>query len=97
MTRWPLPAFSPDGRLLATMGTNSIHLWDAAVGKELAVVPEHGDPLFHPDGNSMLINSSFGGLYRRSIEKVEGATNSVRFGPRNLDPLSISAGMGAPW
>lgn len=84
MTRWPLPAFSPDGRLLATMGTNSIHLWDAAVGKELAVVPEHGDPLFHPDGNSMLINSSFGGLYRRSIEKVEGATNSVRFGPRTL-------------
>jgi serine/threonine protein kinase/WD40 repeat protein len=83
-TRLPPPAFSPDDRLLATMDTNSIHLWDAVVGKELAAVPEHGVPLFLPDGNNLLVSSVVGGLYRLPIERVEGTTNSMRFGPRSL-------------
>jgi WD40 repeat protein len=84
---WPAPAFNPDGRLLATMGTNSIQLWDAASGKKLAVVPEQGEPLFQtggifqPDGSGLIISSPRG-LYRWPIERVQGATNGIRFGPR---------------
>jgi WD40 repeat protein len=85
------PAFRTDGRLLASSVGDETHVWDLAAGTALAVVPEQGEPLFHPDGNSLIISSPRG-LYRWPIERVEGTTNSVRFGPRTL--LSVESKSG---
>jgi WD40 repeat protein/tRNA A-37 threonylcarbamoyl transferase component Bud32 len=81
---WPPPAFSPDGRLLATVSGDDIQLWDLAAGKKLAVVPEYGDALFHPDGTSLITSSFRGGFYRWPIQRDDSATNLVRVGPRTL-------------
>jgi WD40 repeat protein len=102
MPRGQRPAFSPDGQLLATSVGDEIHIWDLARGKNLAVVPEQGEPLFQPggifqpDGNGLIIRSP-GGLYRWPIERVEGATNGIRLGKRTpllgegkYGPLNLS-------
>jgi serine/threonine protein kinase/WD40 repeat protein len=44
--------YSPDGRLLASVGGDGVRLWDTATAKELAHLPigYHEATLFHPSG-----------------------------------------------
>ncbi len=66
-------AFSPDGRLLATTDygnrkgshwSGGIHLWDAAMGKHLRLLPTPGESVSHvafsPDGRWLAAGSSAG-------------------------------------
>src|SRR5262245_28787340 len=52
------PAFSPDGKVLATGGSNGIHLWDAATGKPLREIHarygDYSEPFFTPDGRRLI-------------------------------------------
>jgi len=63
--------FSPDNRLLATVGSDGVRLWEADTGRELAhLITGAGIiALFHPDGQS-LITLSARGLYRWPIRPV---------------------------
>jgi RNA polymerase sigma factor (sigma-70 family) len=48
-----LPAFSPDGKVLATGGNNEIRLWDPATGNLLREIGDgygYSEPFFAPDG-----------------------------------------------
>ena len=54
-------AFSPDGKLLATPGQDTVRLWDVATGKETAVLQGFKGPvvviLFAPDGGTLITGS----------------------------------------
>jgi WD40 repeat protein len=75
-------AFSPDGTLLAAMGTfgGSVRLWDVANGRELlalkprdgsqGLMQTSGDFIFHPDGRTL---STFAGGTLRQWEVATGA------------------------
>lgn len=60
-------AFSPDGRTLATAGTNSMKLWDAVHGKESRTLSGHHGATtglaFSPDGQT-LVSCGFTGTLR---------------------------------
>ena len=56
-------AFSPDGRRIVTAsGDGTARQWDAASGKALAVLQEHGDVVlsaaFSPDGKRIVTASA---------------------------------------
>jgi RNA polymerase sigma factor (sigma-70 family) len=46
-------AYSADGRILASAGSGTIHLWDAATGRELRSFPGAGHFALSPDGKRL--------------------------------------------
>jgi WD40 repeat protein len=75
--------FSPDARLLASVGTDGVRFWDPTTGKEAAWLPttrKVWSALFHPDGNSLLLSGTFG-LHRLPIERDPATPDRIRISP----------------
>jgi RNA polymerase sigma factor (sigma-70 family) len=71
--------FSPDGTLFASTGTSfvdrSVHLWDAATGKELRQIEAEGERLaFSPDGKTL----ATAGYFDPTVRLWEVATGLER-------------------
>jgi RNA polymerase sigma factor (sigma-70 family) len=68
--------FSPDGKMIATVGSNSLRLWDARTGKLIREIKEHivsGAMLYSPDGrwlttHTTLLDPDTGRLLRQIPE-----------------------------
>ena len=73
-----IPEFSPDGRILAVASGDRVRFWDVHSGKEigsfrLASCEVH----FHPDGRTLIVIDSVGGVRLRSLEWVGGSGSSA--------------------
>jgi WD40 repeat protein len=91
-------AFSPDGRLLASGGSDkTVRLWDPATGKRQRTLTGHADDVravaFSPDGRLLASGSSdksvrlwdpATGKRRRTLTGHAGAVRSVAFSPDGL-------------
>lgn len=78
--RESLPAFSPDGRILATGTRSKIRFWDAASGQKIGSFPleEATDLFFPPDGRSLITVDRIAGVRRRTLER--SGTSAYRLG-----------------
>jgi serine/threonine protein kinase/WD40 repeat protein/tetratricopeptide (TPR) repeat protein len=79
--------YSPDGRLLASAGSNGVQLGDQATGTELAQLSTDfwERALFHPSGTSLLTRNRRGDLLRWSIQ-LDQARGVLQVGsPQWLD------------
>jgi serine/threonine protein kinase/WD40 repeat protein len=79
--------FSPDGRLLATFGSDGLRLWQMHTGRELAHVKMGSciTLLFHPDGQSLITLSHQGQLHRWPIRSVASPDSEIsKIGPPQL-------------
>jgi serine/threonine protein kinase/WD40 repeat protein/tetratricopeptide (TPR) repeat protein len=78
--------FSPDGRLVATCGSDGVRLWETDTGRELAQLKAGfcRAVLFHPDGQS-LISAGDWGLYRWPMRlDPDDGLDAIRVGPPEL-------------
>jgi WD40 repeat protein len=98
-------AFSGDGRLLASTGSDrTVRIWDVVTAKCVAVLIGHTDEvfaaIFHPDGHRLASAGRDGAIWLWDLEtgqeviRLEGHTNyvySLAFSP---DGNSIASGSG---
>jgi len=103
------PAFSPDGRLVATGTGERVCFWDVASGSEVGSFPTgHCDTLiFLPDGSAFITTEKSGGVYLRTLRKSADA-RGVTFtlgkprqisnlpGPREADLSSDGRHLAVP-
>jgi WD40 repeat protein len=70
--RAPVPAFSSDGRILATGTTSTIRVWDACSAQKIGSFPLKWveDVIFPPDGRSLFTVDRFVGVRQRTLEQV---------------------------
>jgi hypothetical protein len=85
--------FSPDGRLVACGGWQSVHLWETATGKERARFIGHrgevGSVAFMPDGRTLATGSFDGALVFWDVTGRQAAPRA-RSGDRSLKPADLS-------
>ncbi len=74
-----VPAFSPDGRILAAGTEFKTRFWDAFSGKEIGSISnKHADDIvFDPDGRSFITVDRGDGVHQRTFERVGGQSSST--------------------
>jgi serine/threonine protein kinase/WD40 repeat protein len=88
-----VPAFSADGRIVASGREGMERFWDASSGKEIGAIPLPGSEgqLFPPDGRSLITVDHIAGLRQRALEAA--GPSAYRLGrPRPLLEVSDLAG-----
>lgn len=91
-------AFGLGGRLLATIESEGVRIWDSASLRELGLLHQHGclQLQFNPADGSLLVCGGFG-LLRWTISTDRDSPNLVRIGPAEAwgtdsDVWDVSAG-----
>jgi eukaryotic-like serine/threonine-protein kinase len=80
--------FSPDGQLLASAGSDGVHVWDAVTLQEVAPLLPVGETrsvIFHPDGHRLITKGNAGGMQSWPIRMdLSGSPHRLRIGPPEL-------------
>ena len=89
--RESLPAFSSDGRILATGTTRQIRFWDAASGQKIGSLPlaETANIFFPPAGRSLITIDRITGVCQRTLER--SGASAYRLGQAH--PLFATSGI----
>jgi WD40 repeat protein len=93
-------AFSPDGsQIVSGSSDNTVRLWDAQTGKEIAELDGHTGPVwsvaFSPDGSQIVSGSSddtvrlWDAHTSKEIAELEGHTGTVNSVAFSLDGATV--------